>query len=80
MPILHVRNVPDELYVRLKERARSENRSLSAEIITLLEIALQERDRQRLDRELLASIRGRRWSPPEHTPDSVKLLREDRER
>ncbi len=80
MPILHVRNVPDELYVRLQERARTEKRSLSAEIITLLEAALQERDRQNMDRELLASISQRRWSPPEGTPESVRLLREDRER
>ncbi|MFN8474849.1 MAG: hypothetical protein U0822_21850 [Anaerolineae bacterium] len=80
MPILHVRNVPENLYTRLKERARIENRSLSAEIITLLELALQEQDRPAMDSELLARIRRRRWSPPENTPSSVELLREDRGR
>ena len=40
MAILHVRNVPDDLYERLKKRAAAERRSLSAEVIALLEIEL----------------------------------------
>lgn len=31
-------------------------------------------------REVLASIRRRRWRPPAGTPDSTTLLREDRDR
>ncbi|MCG3195858.1 MAG: hypothetical protein HUU16_08070 [Candidatus Omnitrophica bacterium] len=37
MPTLHVRNVPTELYDRIKELAERERRSISAEVITLLE-------------------------------------------
>ena len=37
MSILHVRNVPENLYLRLKERADTQRRSLSAEVVTLLE-------------------------------------------
>jgi plasmid stability protein len=39
MSILHVRNVPDELYERIRQRARAQNRSISAEVIVLLDRA-----------------------------------------
>jgi plasmid stability protein len=35
--ILHVRNVSEDLYQRIKARARAEKRSLSAEVLMLLE-------------------------------------------
>lgn len=35
VPILHVRNVPDELYVRIQQLANAKNRSLSAQVISL---------------------------------------------
>lgn len=80
MPNLYVRGVPEHLYMALKARARAANRSLSAEIITLLASVLHERDGQATDAELLASIRHRRWSPPDDAPNSLDLLREDRQR
>jgi plasmid stability protein len=45
MSILHVRNIPKELHARLKHRAESQRRSLSAEVITLLEWAVDEAER-----------------------------------
>ncbi len=80
MPILHVRNVPEELYTRLKDRARAQRRSLSAEVILLLEWALQEVERD--PRIPLAAIRARRTFDPSAVgaPDSTSLLREDRRR
>ena len=39
MATLHVRNVPDELYDRLKSMAEEDHRSLSSEIIDLLQEA-----------------------------------------
>jgi plasmid stability protein len=36
MATLHVRNVPDDLYERLKALAEEDHRSLSAEVIWLL--------------------------------------------
>jgi plasmid stability protein len=80
MSILHVRNVPQDLYLRLKQRAETRRRSLSAEVITLLEWAIEEVDRSS---ELsLESIRQRRFFEPASAgaPDSTTLLREDRER
>ena len=80
MPILHVRNVPKDLHTRLKERADAQRRSLSAEVIILLEWAVEETER--ISASPLASIRRRRFFAPEAAgaPDSTTLLREDRER
>ena len=79
MAILHVRNVPEELYARLQERARKDNRSLSAEVIGLLQQALVEAERSQA--EILAGISRRRFFRPADVgaPDSTALLREDRE-
>jgi plasmid stability protein len=80
MPILHVRNVPDELYAALQRRAETQRRSLSAEVITLLDWALDQVERA--STTTLASIRSRRFYDPAAAgaPDSTALLREDRAR
>ena len=80
MPILHVRNVPDELYAELQRRAETQRRSLSAEVITLLDWALDQVERATTT--TLASIRSRRFYDPAAAgaPDSTALLREDRAR
>lgn len=36
MSVLYVENVPEELYMALKTRAREHRKSISAEVITLL--------------------------------------------
>ena len=80
MPILHVRNVPDELYAKLQQRAETQRRSLSAEVILLLDWALEQAERTPED--VLASIRSRRFFDPiaAGAPESPMLLREDRDR
>jgi plasmid stability protein len=80
MAILHVRNIPDSLYERLRIQAETQHRSLSAEVITILQNAL-ERPR-RIPAEILASISRRRYFQPNviGAPDSTTLMRQDRER
>jgi plasmid stability protein len=80
MPTLHVRNVPEELYQQVRLQAATKNRSLSAEVIVLLQRALIESERNQS--EVLAGIRRRRFFRPAEAgaPDSLTLLREDRER
>jgi plasmid stability protein len=84
MPILHVRGIPQELYDDIKRRALLERRSLSAEVISLLErgLTVPERefsmkkwleDAQRF-REELASKYG-----ITEGASSADLIREDRE-
>ena len=41
MPSLTLKNIPDEIYRRLKERAERHRRSLNSEIIVCLEETLQ---------------------------------------
>ena len=80
MSVLHVRNVPDALYERLRRRAGEQRRSLSAEVITLLSKALEEEEQS--PQVTLAAIRGRRFFHPAEAgaPDSTAMLRQDRER
>lgn len=78
MPTLHVRNVPEDLYERIRERARRQNRSISAEVIVLLSRALTEVGEDQA--EILSDIRRRRFFRPADVaaPDSTTLLRQDR--
>jgi plasmid stability protein len=80
MATLHVRSVPDELHNRLRELARNSQRSLSAQVITLLAEAVEDRGSSAHQTQLLAGIRRRRFHPPAGAPNSTELLRQDRER
>ena len=82
MATLHVRNVPDELYGRLKQYAESENRSLNTQIINLLNQAIEYEAKRSQQQQLLDEIRRRRfvYSNDVDVEDSVTLLREDRKR
>jgi len=80
MPTLHVRNVPEELYQQIRKQAAAKNRSLSAEVVVLLQRAVMESEQDQS--EVLAGIRRRRFFRPAEAgaPDSLTLLREDRAR
>lgn len=59
MAILTIRNVPDDLYDRLKARAAEQRRSVNGEVIECLRIALAARG-PRDTEELLARARAQR--------------------
>lgn len=67
MPTLVLRNVPDELYQRLKETAAEHRRSMTQEAIVSLHTALNEREsapqRPSLE-ETLDWLRSEVWSLP----------------
>jgi len=75
---IHVRSVPDALYAQVRELAQAKQRSLSAEVVALLETALAAESRRQQQANVLDAIRRRRFIPPAGAPDSVDLLREDR--
>jgi plasmid stability protein len=79
MATLHVRNVPDILYERLRRQAESQNRSLSAEVIILLNRALD--DTGRYQAAIPADIRRRRAfdAAAQGAPDNTTLLHAMRE-
>lgn len=78
MATLHVRGVPEDLHERLQRLARTQNRSLGAQVVTLLYRALQKEESRKRQGKLLAGIRRRRFALPPSARDSVELLREDR--
>ena len=80
MNTLHVRSVPDNLYNRLQQLAQSKNRSLSAQVLTLLEQALDIEERRKKQAKVLSSIQRRRFTAPKNAPASLELLKEDRTR
>ncbi len=82
MAILHVHNVPEKLYKRIQKLAEEEHRSVTAEVIQLLNHALQAREARRGAAEVIERIRqrARRIELPRGWKDSAELLREDRSR
>ena len=80
MQTLHVRSVPDELYENLRTLAQERQRSLSAQVILMLNRALLEERRRQEQTAVLANVRRRRFTPPPDAPDSLDLLRQDRDR
>lgn len=74
-----VRNLDDEVVEILKKRAKKENRSLQSVVKTILEQAAHEpkldmEEARKLSEELRIKFKGRKF------PDSVQLIREDRDR
>lgn len=88
MATLHVRNVPDYLYARLQQLASAQHRSISAQVIALLESALPVEEQQpqgetskSITKILAESRRRRRVNPADFgLPDSTTLIQEDRDR
>ena len=80
MPILHVRNVPEDLYEQIRRQAQEQNRSISAQVIYLLERAVLESPQAQ--RQVLERIHRRLSEFPIQSgvPDTLSLLRQDRER
>lgn len=89
MATVHALNIPDELYEQLQELAKAENRSVDAQVITILQNALQktktqltEDERRKNVPKLLEEMRLRREQLPTDIewPDSTAMIREDRDR
>ncbi|MBD2087189.1 hypothetical protein NDI49_13460 [Trichocoleus sp. ST-U3] len=89
MATLHLQNVPDDLYEKLQQPAASHNRSIDAQVITLLISALptetkpsQNNTPNQSVKEILAESRRRRRVNPADfgLADSTTLNREDRDR
>lgn len=80
MPTLHIRNVPVDLYERLRAAAARNGRSLNAEVIVRLEESTRS---WRDDPEWLARFeeRGRRIAAriPPGFPAPEEMIRHDRD-
>ena len=75
---LSIKNVPEEVVDRLRERARSHHRSLQGELMSLLEEHVRS---ERLSVEQLARRgRARNLDSPSETVQIIREMREARDR
>ena len=81
MPLLQVRDIPEDLYEKLSNVAEQDNRSIAQETIVLLRKALNYKE-SRISRRkrILAEIRENRLVGADDLTDPAVLIREDRER
>lgn len=79
MATLHVRDVPDDVYVRIRSLARSEGRSLNAQVIRLLTSTARGVTTALSIEDALESARKiREAGKPGRGASSLSLLREAR--
>jgi plasmid stability protein len=78
--VLHLDNVPDEVYDQLWRLALAHRRTPEEEAVDLLTRGVAGQPPGLSQAELLAEMRRRSFTPPPGTPDSVELLAEDRGR
>ena len=76
MPInLSIKNAPDDVVQRLRERAERHHRSLQGELMAIIEAAVRE-DRPATPAEILAEVRRLGL----HTPhEAASIVRVDRD-
>jgi plasmid stability protein len=77
MPVnLSIKNAPDEVVQRLKERAARHHRSLNGEVLSILEEATRP-PRKLTIAEATAKLRS--INLPDSPSEAVELIRRDRE-
>ena len=77
MAAFHLRNIPDDLYERLRERAREDGRSVNAEILTILEQELVRPSTEEFMRRL-DDLRSR-WTLSPDAPKPEEIIRKARD-
>ena len=83
MATLYVENVPDEIYKPLRKRARTNRKSIAAEVISLLRQNIptaEELKRRREFYDRMAELRARPPHSPGCFPSAEEMIREDRQR
>lgn len=82
MPTLYIENFPRDLYEAIRKRAKSERRSIAAEVIEILEQFVPTEKELRRRREFVEKLeRLRAATPPlsDNGPTSTEMIREDRD-
>jgi plasmid stability protein len=83
MPTLYVENVPRDLYEALRKRAKSQRRSIAAEVLALLEQHIPTEKELKRRREFVQKLKRLRASIPPISgdfPSSEEMIRQDRSR
>ncbi|HUW71253.1 MAG TPA: hypothetical protein VMX33_13575 [bacterium] len=81
MPLLQVRECPEDIYKKISLVAKRQNRSIAQQVIVLLEKGLgQEQSNIERRKQLLTKIETRIIPVIVKELDEVALVREDRDR
>jgi len=81
MPLLQVRDCPEDIYKKIVLAARRKNRTIAQQTVVLLGKSLgQEESNIERRKRLLEKIQTRNISETTKEIDAVALLREDRDR
>jgi len=81
MPLLQVRDCPEDIYKKVTIAAKRKNRTIGQQIVALLEKGLgQEQPNVERRRQVLERIRARKIADNIKKVDAVALVREDRDR
>lgn len=79
MPLnLSVKNAPDEIVKRLKERAARHHRSLQGELMAILESAAYEEARPLTPGDVLTQVRAAGVSTPASSARIIRAARDGR--
>lgn len=78
MPVnLSIKNAPDRVVQRLRDRAERHHRSLQGELLAIIEAAVED-DRPATAAEILAEVRRLGLSTPKEAVDIVRADRDGR--
>jgi len=81
MPLLQVRDCPEDIYKKISIYAKRQNRTIAQQILIILEKGLnQEQSNIERRNQLIEKIEKREISRKVSTIDDVALIREDRNR
>ena len=83
MPNVMVRNIPEETYRQLQERAKQHNRSLNAELLVVLGNEAEHAQRRQRMRKAIRKLDRVREEVSKKFPvnyEMWELIREDRDR
>ena len=80
MPTLQVRDLPEDIYIKLNLVAHQENRSLAQQTIVLLRESLGLHNNNKLRRKAVLENISAKEYPNDTNLNPVDLIREDRDR
>jgi hypothetical protein len=81
MPLLQVRECPEDIYRKITLVAKTENRTIAQQVVVLLERSLgQNESNIERRKRLLAKIESRQIPNEVKAIDAVAMIREDRDR
>ncbi|HQV68981.1 MAG TPA: hypothetical protein PLJ62_02195 [Thermoflexales bacterium] len=81
MPLLQVRECPEDIYEKIAVAAKRQKRTIAQQTVLLIEKGLgQEESNMERRKRLMSKIEHRKISAKAQAIDAVALIREDRER